>query len=120
MAGTPQFMAPEQIEGPSEDIDDRADQFALACIAYTLLTGREPFRGDSPLAILYQVLRQEPPSLVDFLGPSYELAGRVVQRALAKRPALRFATVIEFATTLRHAVAEAGSAGELYPGARAA
>lgn len=104
LAGTPQFMAPEQIGGAPEDIDDRADQFALACIAYALLVGWEPFRGDAPLAVLYQVLHDDPRPLTEALGPSFDLASRVVLRALAKDPVRRFATVTEFAATLRRAL----------------
>jgi serine/threonine-protein kinase len=100
-------MAPEQVDG--DGIDDRADQFALACIAHTLLAGREPFRADSPIAVLYQVVHAEPDALEEQLGPSYHLVGRVLRRAMAKSPEVRFATIVEFATTLRRALAAAAS-----------
>ena len=60
VAGTPQYMAPEQAEGLREQIDHRSDQFSLAAIAYTLLTGQEPFRGENPIAVLYEVVHTDP------------------------------------------------------------
>jgi serine/threonine protein kinase len=102
--GTPQFMAPEQIEGTREEIDDRADQFALACIAYTLLAGREPFGGEGPLAVLSQVVNDQARPLDERLGPAFAPAAAVLARAMSKSPAARFATVREFAETLRRAL----------------
>lgn len=107
VCGTPQFMAPEQVDG--DEIDDRADQFALACLAHTLLIGREPFRADSPIAVLYQVVHAEPEALEEHLGPSFHLAGRILRRAMAKNPEVRFATIAEFATTLQRALSSAQS-----------
>jgi tRNA A-37 threonylcarbamoyl transferase component Bud32 len=62
VSGTPQYMAPEQAQGLRDQIDHRTDQFSLAAIAYTLFTGREPFSGDNPIAVLYQVVHHEPPA----------------------------------------------------------
>jgi serine/threonine-protein kinase len=101
--GTPQFMAPEQIEGHA--VDDRADQFALACIAHTLLAGSEPFRAESPLVVLYQVVHAEPEALEQHLEPRYHSVGRVLRRAMAKNPDVRFATILEFARTLQRELA---------------
>lgn len=113
--GTPQFMAPEQIDG--DEIDDRADQFALACIAHTLLLGREPFHAESPIAVLYRVVHAEPEALEEHLGPSYHLAGRVLRRAMAKNPEVRFATIVEFASTLQRALAATSGTFPLQPAA---
>src|SRR4051812_18413922 len=82
VAGTPQYMAPEQAQGLREQIDHRSDQFSLAAIAYTLLTGREPFRGENPIAVLYEVVHTEPtlPSqIVPALGPQIDA---VIMRGL--------------------------------------
>src|SRR4029450_638678 len=62
VSGTPQYMAPEQAQGLREQIDHRTDQFSLAAIAYTLFTGREPFSGDNPIAVLYQEGHHETPA----------------------------------------------------------
>jgi serine/threonine protein kinase len=104
VAGTPEFMSPEQAAGRPDQIDHRTDQFSLAAIAYTLLTGREPFRGDDPLAILQQVVYFDPlkPSrLVPALSAGIDA---VVMRGLAKKPDDRFADVLTFADALRGAI----------------
>ena len=57
--GTPDYAAPEQISGRS--VDGRADQYALACVAYTLLSGSLPFEREEPMAVLYAHLSAPPP-----------------------------------------------------------
>jgi serine/threonine-protein kinase len=102
VAGTPQYMAPEQACGLREQIGPWTDQFSLAAIAYTLLTGREPFTADDQIAVLYQVVHAEPlpPSQIVELGPAVDA---VILRGLAKQPADRFPDVIAFADALRAA-----------------
>jgi serine/threonine protein kinase len=104
VAGTPQYMSPEQACGLREQIDHRSDQFSLAAIAYVLLTGHEPFTGDNPIAVLYEVVHHDPPppsQLVPALGPEIDA---VVMRGLAKESADRYPNVLAFASALRAAV----------------
>src|SRR6185369_9294226 len=104
VAGTPQYMAPEQACGLREQIDHRSDQFSLAAIAYTLLTGREPFRGENPIAVLYEVVHTDPvlPSqIVPALGVEID---SVIMRGLAKQSADRYPNVLALATALRAAI----------------
>jgi eukaryotic-like serine/threonine-protein kinase len=104
VAGTPQYMAPEQAQGLREQIDHRSDQFSLAAIGYTLLTGQEPFRGENPIAVLYEVVHTDPtlPSeVVPALGPEIDA---VVMRGLAKESADRYPDVLAFASALRAAI----------------
>jgi len=104
VAGTPQFMSPEQACGLRDQIDHRSDQFSLAAITYTLLTGNEPFRGENAIAVLYQVVHTDPPppsQIVPTLGAEIDA---VVMRGLAKESADRYPTVLEFASALRAAV----------------
>jgi serine/threonine protein kinase len=104
VAGTPQYMAPEQAQGLREQIDHRSDQFSLAAIAYTLFTGREPFRGENPIAVLYEVVHTDPtlPSqILPALGPEIDA---VIMRGLAKESADRYPDVVAFASALRAAV----------------
>jgi serine/threonine protein kinase len=104
VAGTPQYMSPEQACGLREQIDHRSDQFSLAAIAYTLLTGREPFRGENPIAVLYEVVHTDPvtPSqIVPALGAEIDA---VVLRGLAKQSADRYPNVLAFAAALRSAI----------------
>jgi len=104
VAGTPQFMSPEQACGLRDRIDHRSDQFSLAAIAYLLLTGQEPFRGDSPIAVLYEVVHHDPPppsQIIPALGPEIST---VVMRGLAKESVERYPNVLAFASALRAAV----------------
>jgi serine/threonine-protein kinase len=104
VAGTPQYMAPEQACALREQIDHRSDQFSLAAIAYTLLTGQEPFQGENPIAVLYEVVHTEPalPSeLVPALGAEIDA---VIMRGLAKDSADRYPSVVAFAGALRAAI----------------
>jgi eukaryotic-like serine/threonine-protein kinase len=104
VAGTPQYMAPEQAQGLREQIDHRSDQFSLAAIAYTLLTGQEPFRGENAIAVLYEVVHSDPipaSELAPAVGPEIEA---VVMRGLAKESADRYPDVLAFASALRAAI----------------
>ncbi len=104
VAGTPQYMAPEQAQGLRDAIEPRTDQFSLAAIAYTLLTGQEPFVAEDPIAVLYQVVHADPvppAALVPRLGPA---VNEVILRGLAKESAGRYPSVMAFATALRQAI----------------
>jgi serine/threonine-protein kinase len=96
IVGTPEYMAPEQMRG--HPVDPRADVYAAGVLLCKLLTGRTPFRGETPEAIFDQHLHAEPPTLRR-LAPNIEFPegiDAVVRRALSKQPADRFSTIIEF------------------------
>ena len=104
IAGTPEYMAPEQASGSTEEIGPRSDQFALAALSYWLLTGHEPFSGPSAEAILHQVMNEapQPPSRrAPLLGLGVDA---VIARGMSKRPADRYPDVVSFADALRDAV----------------
>jgi class 3 adenylate cyclase/hemoglobin-like flavoprotein/predicted Ser/Thr protein kinase len=84
--GTPNYMAPEQIEGAK--VDARADVFALCAVFYELLGGRKAFDADSLHAVLYKVLRYEPEPL-RVAGLPLDLSD-LVQKALSKDPDRRY------------------------------
>ena len=102
--GTPFYMSPEQVQG--KELDGRSDQFALAVIAYQMLTGRRPFEGSDVTSICYQIVHAEPPAPADVNpGLSPEVA-RVLKRGMDRNPALRFVTCTEFTAALLHACAQ--------------
>jgi len=86
-AGTPEYMAPEQIEGARGD--RRTDLYALGIMFYELLAGKTPFSGDNPLAVMAQHLNAAPPRL-DAPGVTPALAA-IVARCLARDPDARYA-----------------------------
>jgi serine/threonine protein kinase len=104
ITGTPEYMAPEQVRGVADEIDHRADQFALASLSYRLLTGQEPFAGPEPMAVLHQVVNQtqQPPSQrAPWLGADVDV---VLDRGMSKRSADRYPDVAAFAEALRGAI----------------
>ena len=96
--GTAQYLSPEQARG--EKVDARSDLYSAGVVLYELLTGEPPFRGDSPVAVAYQHVREEPTPPSDIerdLSPSVDA---VVMKALAKNPGNRYQTASEFSDDL--------------------
>ncbi len=91
--GTVAYVAPEQIAGSS--VDGRADIYALGALSYEMLTGRPPFRGDTPQAVAAS--RVHAPVLTPGIAPAIDGA---VMRATAARPEDRFSTAGDFARAL--------------------
>src|SRR6185436_15911118 len=81
--GTPSYMAPEQARGQNDEVEPRTDQFALGALAYTLLTGREPFRAEDAVSVLYKVVHEEPPPLRELVDWPCAHTEAVLTRAMA-------------------------------------
>jgi serine/threonine protein kinase/tetratricopeptide (TPR) repeat protein len=96
--GTPAYMAPEQ--AAARPCDGRTDQYALAVIAYELMTGRPPFMNASEGVLLQQHLRELPPDPRQFVPDLPAPVATAILRGLAKKPEERFASCEEFATAL--------------------
>ena len=106
--GTPLYMAPEQATGAA--LSGRADQYALAVIAFELLAGRVPFSAQSPLAVLHQHVATPPPPLSSFLPGTAPAVDAVLARGLSKEPADRFSSCGAFVAALGAALAVPGPA----------
>jgi serine/threonine protein kinase len=100
--GTLHYCAPEQIQG--RPVDARTDEYALACTAFELLSGRPPFSQDEASAVLYAQLSEPPPRLAPRRADLPAAVDDVLLRALAKAPEERYASCGEFADALRMAL----------------
>src|SRR6202023_3599473 len=99
--GTAQYLSPEQARG--ERVDSRSDLYSTGCLLYERRPGRPPFTGDSPVAIAYQHVRENPipPSRVDPDVPPW--ADAIVLKAMAKSPADRYQTAADMRADLQRA-----------------
>ncbi len=103
--GTPQYMAPEQAQGRHEDVDHRTDQFALAAMTYALLAGVEPFQGQSPVTVLYQVVHEAAKPIAQRIAWRCNRVDAVLQKAMSKANCDRYSTILEFSSALVAAIA---------------
>jgi eukaryotic-like serine/threonine-protein kinase len=99
--GTAQYLSPEQARG--ERVDTRSDLYSTGCLMYELLVGRPPFTGDSPVAIAYQHVRENPipPSRLDPDLPPW--ADAIVLKAMAKSANDRYQTAAEMNADIQRA-----------------
>ncbi len=105
LVGTPAYMSPEQARG-DDPVDARADQYALACVLYELLAGAPPFGTGETRVVLNRHLIENPPPLATNRPGVPRVVRVALERALAKDPDDRFATVRAFADALLAAEAE--------------
>ncbi|MGH7703170.1 MAG: protein kinase domain-containing protein [Gemmatimonadales bacterium] len=105
--GTPEYMSPEQAAG-ERSLDARSDVYALGCVLYEILAGQPPFQGPNAQAVLAQRLMEPAPKLRKLrrVPTAVEAA---LNRALARDPDDRFATVAEFAEAVAGDTANAAS-----------
>ncbi|MEO7001874.1 MAG: protein kinase [Ktedonobacterales bacterium] len=103
--GTPQYMAPEQ-GLPNGIVDGRTDIYALGVVLYQCVTGRLPYTGDTPIAVIMKHIHEptpRPAALVQNLPPHVE---QIILKAMAKDPRQRYQRAAEMAADLRAASAE--------------
>ncbi|WP_299959406.1 Stk1 family PASTA domain-containing Ser/Thr kinase [uncultured Modestobacter sp.] len=101
--GTAQYLSPEQARG--EGVDARSDVYSAGCLLYELVTGTPPFTGDSPVAVAYQHVREDPktPSSINPAIPP-ELDA-ILLKAMSKNPANRYQSAADMRADLLRAVA---------------
>ncbi|MEU9080173.1 serine/threonine-protein kinase [Kitasatospora sp. NPDC048538] len=110
IVGTLDYAAPEQISG--KPLDGRCDQYSLGCVVFEMLAGTPPFRRESDLALLWAHLNDPPPELRTHRPDLPAAAAAVITRALAKAPAERYASCLQFVAELRAASAAAPGRGD--------
>jgi eukaryotic-like serine/threonine-protein kinase len=97
--GTASYLSPEQAQG--QPVDPRSDLYSLGCVLYEMVTGRPPFSGDSPVAIAYKHVKDDPapPSQINADVPGDLEA--VILKSMAKNPANRYQTAAELRQDLQ-------------------
>ena len=98
--GSPLYMAPEQIQG--KELDPTCDLYALGVMAFALLTGREPFLGDSPTEIVLQHLKNPPPQAGELREGGLPAEwNQLLGRLLAKKPGERISSAVRLGELLQ-------------------
>ena len=101
VVGTAQYLSPEQARG--EVVDARSDVYSTGTLLFELLTGRPPFTGDSPVAVAYQHVREEPPTPSALAPDVPNELDRITLKALAKDRNVRYQSAEEFRADLEAA-----------------
>ncbi len=104
IAGTPQYMAPEQARG--EAVDHRTDLFSLGSVLYAMCTGHSPFRAESTMGVLHRICHETPRPIREQNPDVPEWFERIVRRLHAKEPGRRFQSAAEVAELLEARLAE--------------
>ncbi|HXV62775.1 MAG TPA: protein kinase, partial [Vicinamibacteria bacterium] len=107
IVGTVSYMSPEQAEG--KPADARSDVFSLGIVFYEMMTGRRPFEGDTPTAVLSSIIKDVPPAVSEIRsGISRELS-RMVRRCLAKDRSRRLQNALDVRNELEECKSEMDS-----------
>ena len=99
IVGTPTYMSPEQAAGG--DVGPSSDLYSLGCVLFEMLTGRPPFTGPTPQAVVAKHMAEPPPPVASAGRRVPPALGRVVARTLAKQPQERITSGAELADALR-------------------
>ncbi|MEM7050740.1 MAG: serine/threonine-protein kinase [Acidobacteriota bacterium] len=104
MLGTPNYMAPEQVQG--QEVDHRADIFSLGVIVYELLTRKKPFQGENLTTVTHRIVYDEFTPLEEHVAGLPSGLTQVLGKALEKSPARRYDAAGELAVELRRVIDE--------------
>lgn len=103
IAGTPQFMSPEQARG--ESVDPRSDLFSLGSTMYAMCTGRPPFRAETSYGILRRIIDTEPRAIREINPEIPDWLAAMIGKLHAKDPAERLQSAEELAKQLEACLA---------------
>ncbi len=103
IAGTPQYMSPEQARG--EPVDQRSDLFSLGSVLYAMCAGRSPFRAETSYGVLRRITDEEPRPIREINPDIPEWLCAIVGKLMAKRPEDRFQSAAEVAALLEQCLA---------------
>ncbi len=112
IVGTVAYMSPEQAEG--KPVDQRSDIFSLGVLLHQMLTGKQPFTGDTPVGVLSSIIRDEPISVSEIRPQLPRHLGRILRRTLEKDPARRYQSTLDLRNDLADLLHELDS-GEYGP-----
>jgi serine/threonine protein kinase len=100
--GSPSYMSPEQVK--EEFITERNDIFSLGSVLYELLTGNKAFEGENEYSIMFKIVNNDPPPILELKPELPEILGDICNKALAKDPSQRYQCSMDFAYDLRLAL----------------
>ncbi len=103
IAGTPQYMSPEQARGAQ--IDHRSDLFSLGSVLYTLCTGRAPFRAESSYGVLRRIIDDTPRPIQEINPDIPDWLCRIIEKLMHKRPDERYQSAAEVSNILADCLA---------------
>lgn len=100
--GSPSYMSPEQVK--EEPITKRSDLFSIGSVLYELLTGTKAFGGENEYSVLYKIVNEDPPHVLELRPELPKIFGTILSKALAKNPSQRYQNNTDFAYDLRLAL----------------
>ena len=100
--GSPSYMSPEQVK--EEPIAENSDIFSLGSVLYELLTGKKAFDGESEYSIMYKIVNENPPPVLEVRPELPKAVGQILDKALAKDSSERYQSSLDFAYDLRLAL----------------
>jgi len=100
--GSPNYMSPEQVQ--EAPIAESSDLYSLGSVLYELLTGEKAFSGESEYSIMYKIVNEDPPQVLELRPELPKIVGQILSKALAKNSSERYQGSIDFAYDLRLAL----------------